>query len=164
MSTRPLPVDLARPGKLVDWHAHQRGIVCTYDGSVLSVSALDDNVIRIRFAIEGQFTQRRSWAVTKGDDAYPPTRFETRQTPDGVELSTPKIRVSVTGDAGRVSIYDNHGSPILEDGADGGPVVASAIRQYSVAQANAARRALFRLRRAHQPARQARWTVHMLDD
>ncbi len=56
------------------------------------------------------------------DDAYPPARFSSAETPEQVTVVTDRLRVEIGRQGGRVRVQEReHRRVVLDDGEDGGP-------------------------------------------
>lgn len=80
----------------------------------LILSILAPNLIRVRMSPNGDFLQRRSWAVAKDDSEWPVVSFEFHQSDNNTEIETEQIKISVTKDS-QISVFDKQGNAFACD-------------------------------------------------
>ncbi|MBD2202053.1 glycoside hydrolase family 31 protein [Calothrix sp. FACHB-1219] len=83
--------------------------------SRLQVTILSPNLIRVRFSPTGEFTPRRSWAVTVDDSEWTQLPFEVQDNETAVEITTGKIRLCVEKQNSRLVCFDKDNHPFAED-------------------------------------------------
>ncbi|MUL38723.1 glycoside hydrolase family 31 protein [Gloeocapsopsis dulcis] len=86
--------------------------------SCLQINVLASNLIRVRLAPTGEFTPRRSWAVTN-DAAWQIPSFEVKETETTVEIQTEQLRVVVQRKNGQIACYDSANRPFAIDADPG---------------------------------------------
>ena len=77
----------------------------------LSISILAANLIRVRVTPTGEFSTRRSWAVTQPDEEWANVAFTVQEKPDCVEIETEQMRVVVSLNPCSVKCFDSSGEP-----------------------------------------------------
>lgn len=82
----------------------------------LSIRILAANLIRVRVTPTGEFSPRRSWAVTKADEQWEKVPFSVREQPDCVEIETEQMRVVVFLNPCSIKCFDRSGQPFAQDG------------------------------------------------
>lgn len=90
----------------------------------LAVAVLAENLVRVRYAFEGQFRPRRSWAVTPEDSSFSPVDFKLSEEASYIEIATAQVRLQVRRQDGGVTMLDAAGNALLQD-AEGGPTIDS---------------------------------------
>ncbi|BAY24553.1 alpha-glucosidase [Calothrix sp. NIES-2100] len=93
----------------------QRTVNFECGNSRLQITILSSNLVRVRFAPTGEFTPRRSWAVTVDDSEWEKVRFEVQDTETTVEITTEKIRLCVQKQDSRLVCFDKANRPFAED-------------------------------------------------
>ncbi|MBE9049675.1 DUF4968 domain-containing protein [Nostocales cyanobacterium LEGE 11386] len=83
--------------------------------SLLTISILAANLIRVRLAPTGEFMPRRAWAVTLDDAEWTTVPFEVRETEATVEIETAQIRVRVQLQKCQITCFDKANRPFAED-------------------------------------------------
>ncbi|MBD2727066.1 glycoside hydrolase family 31 protein [Nostoc sp. FACHB-892] len=99
--------------KAVTWDNNIINLDC--DNSRLTISVLAPNLVRVRFALTGQFMPRRSWAVTVDDAEWVTTPFTVQETEATVEIETAQIRVCVQREKCRIACFDKNNRPFAQD-------------------------------------------------
>ena len=89
------------------------GIEIRQGAAVTRITALTDDIVRIRIAADGRFPEDASWAVAP---ATRKQRVAVTATPDG--FSTKTMRVAINAASGRMTITDMAGKVITADAAD----------------------------------------------
>ncbi len=101
--------------------ARQQRVDFRFGKAVLAVSVLTESLLRVRYAFEGEFLARRSWAVAPEDSTFSPVDFEIKEEAGWVTLVTSKISLQVRRKDGGVAFLDAAGNTLLEDAAEMGP-------------------------------------------
>jgi alpha-glucosidase len=83
--------------------------------SLLKISVLAPNLIRVRYAPTGEFLPRRSWAVTLDDAEWENTRFEVHETPQTLEIQTEQMQVTIDRSSCRIECSDRNGRTFATD-------------------------------------------------
>lgn len=83
--------------------------------SRLAISVLAPNLIRVRFAPNGEVIPRSSWAVTLDDSEWSVVPFQLKETNAAVEIVTEQIRVSVQRQNCQITCFDKGDRPFAED-------------------------------------------------
>lgn len=81
----------------------------------VQLSLLAPNLVRVRFAPHGEFTPRRSWAVTKPDEEWKLTPFEVQESDGKIEVKSDRLRLEVQRDPCRIQCFDPSGQPFAQD-------------------------------------------------
>ncbi|HEX7346764.1 MAG TPA: glycoside hydrolase family 31 protein [Candidatus Limnocylindrales bacterium] len=81
-----------------------RSVVVDLPDASVSITPLTPWMVHIRSAPDRRWAPRRSWAVTKPDDAYPPIHVEVREGGDGTTIATPGLTTAVDAADGRLSV------------------------------------------------------------
>ncbi len=81
----------------------------------LRLSVLASNLIRVRFAPHGEWSPRRSWAVTLDDEDWQPLPFQLEETEKTIEIATEQISVSIDRNPCRIHCRDRNGQPFACD-------------------------------------------------
>ncbi len=82
-------------------------VIFEFGPSRLAVAILSDQLLRVRYAFDGQFKPRRSWAVTQDDSDYPAVHFEVvEDNPVFVEIRTARLKLRVRRDKGGLELLD----------------------------------------------------------
>ncbi|MBD1924255.1 glycoside hydrolase family 31 protein [Microcoleus sp. FACHB-831] len=84
-------------------------------GSLIVLSVLAPNLIRVRLTPTGDFMPRRSWAVTLDDGEWPTVPFELRESDEAVEIETQQMRACVYRNPCRIACFDKTGKPFAHD-------------------------------------------------
>ncbi|BCL37143.1 glycoside hydrolase family 31 protein [Nostoc sp. MS1] len=84
-------------------------------GPCLKISVIAANLIRVRVTPTGEFSPRRSWAVTQDDEQWQAIEFEVKEQADVVEITTQQLRVVVHRHPCRVECFDLKGQAFAED-------------------------------------------------
>ncbi|ELR98242.1 glycoside hydrolase family 31 protein [Gloeocapsa sp. PCC 73106] len=87
--------------------------------ALLRLSILADNLIRVRFAPQGQWLPRRSWAVTVDDADWELVPFQFQETEKVIEIKTEQINVRIERDPCRIYYRDNNGQSFACDAEQG---------------------------------------------
>ena len=90
-----------------------RSVVVDAPDASISITPLTPWMVHIRSAPEGRWAPRRSWAVTKPDEAYSQIHVEVRDGGDGATVATPGLTTTVDRD-GRLTILAGARS-VVED-------------------------------------------------
>jgi alpha-glucosidase len=109
---------MSAPGAVRSLARAGHTVVFDCGGPRLSVSVLAPRIVRVRFAPDGTFAPRRSWAVARPDDDFPPLDVALREEAGRVALPTGLLTVTVERATGRVAFADAAGRPFCVDAAD----------------------------------------------
>ncbi|MDX2240960.1 MAG: glycoside hydrolase family 31 protein [Leptolyngbyaceae cyanobacterium bins.302] len=90
-------------------------LFCNDGGACLEVSVLTPNLVRVRLSPGNEFLPRRSWAVTKADEAWQPTRVDIEEIEDAIALQTEQITVQISRYPCRIACFDPEGVPFAQD-------------------------------------------------
>src|SRR4051812_26202422 len=107
-------------GQVQDLRFAERGVTLRYDNWTLRISILQEGMVRIRLAEQGDFAAGRPWAAARPDESFSKVPFDIMEALDGIDLLTETLAIHV-GKSGRLTIAHRDGRPILEDGVFGGP-------------------------------------------
>ena len=83
--------------------------------SLVCISVLAPNLIRVRLSPNGEFIPRRSWAVTLDDAEWAEVPFQVQETDATVEIETELLRVSIQRQNCRMTYFDKAGRPFAQD-------------------------------------------------
>lgn len=92
-----------------------RRICLTCDSAKLQITVLAHNLIRVQLAPEGEFAPRRSWAVTKEDEAWDSVPVTIEETETTINLKTEQISLRIDRDPCRITAFDAEGKPFAQD-------------------------------------------------
>lgn len=87
--------------------------------SLIRVSVLAANLIRVRFAPTGEFLPRRSWAAARKDGDWDKSNFEVQETPETIEIQTAQMKVTIERTQGRLQCSDRNGTAFACDAEAG---------------------------------------------
>ncbi|MBD2744035.1 glycoside hydrolase family 31 protein [Coleofasciculus sp. FACHB-1120] len=102
-------------GTLKTIERHDRGIYGDCENSRLAISILAPNLVRVRWAPNGELMPRRSWAVTLDDPEWSIVPFQLWETDAGVEIETEQMRVYIHRQGCRIECFDKTGRPFAQD-------------------------------------------------
>ncbi|BAY10655.1 glycoside hydrolase family 31 protein [Calothrix sp. NIES-2098] len=100
----------------VNWSDRTVNLECS--NSRLQISILAPNLLRVRLAPTGEFTPRRSWAVTVDDSEWEKVPFEVQDIGAAVEITTEQIRVCVQKQESCLVCFDKENRPFAQDDLD----------------------------------------------
>ncbi|MFL5727821.1 MAG: glycoside hydrolase family 31 protein [Chloroflexota bacterium] len=107
-----------RPVRLRGHRAVGSEVIFDLGGPLLSIAAINDAVLRVRFSPTGRWAPRRSWAVVAGAGPAPPASVTAAG--DGVVVSAACIEAEVDSD-GRIAVREPRtGRELLVDAPGGG--------------------------------------------
>jgi alpha-glucosidase len=92
-----------------------RSLQVDYGGPRLSVAVLGERLFRVRFAPEGRFAPRRSWAVARADDEFAPAPFTVDEQADALLLKTGAVSVRIERRAPQLGFVDAAGRAFCVD-------------------------------------------------
>ena len=95
----------------------ERALMLDYGGPRVAITVLTDRMIRVRLAPDGAFAARRSWAVTRADEAFPEVSFEIEEQDQALVLRTASLTVQIERKQGRLSFADAQGQRFCADEA-----------------------------------------------
>lgn len=93
----------------------ERSVCFFCTGSCLLVTVLAPNLVRIRLAPSGKFTDRRSWAVTRSDAEWADVPVEIEEREDAIVLKTESLTIQINRNPCRIACFDSQGQPIAHD-------------------------------------------------
>ena len=99
----------AAPASAMQFHRLPNGIEASANGVTLQVTALRDDVLRVRANREGRFTQDGSWAVLAG-----PLASSVPVTPESAGFRTKALRVNIDSTL-RLTVSDLAGHILQQD-------------------------------------------------
>ncbi|MEM6754426.1 MAG: alpha-glucosidase, partial [Cyanobacteria bacterium P01_C01_bin.38] len=85
------------------------------NNSLLILTILANNLIRIRFSPTGELTPRRSWAVNLPDEEWNVVNFDIQETDEQIIIETEKIKVCVQRNPCLIKCFDKAGNPFAHD-------------------------------------------------
>ena len=112
-------------GAIDSFEQEERGLLLKSGKAALSITVITAGIIRVKFAPEGDFRPRRSWAVTRADQDWPAATFSLDEGPDTLVITTEKLKVQVQRDPCRLTISDLSGQILVEEGLKDGLAVNS---------------------------------------
>lgn len=93
----------------------EKAIAFQCGDSCLIISILAANLIRVRFAPNGEFMPRREWAVALDDGEWAKVPFEVRETNATIEIETAQIRVCVQRQNCGITCFDQANRVFAQD-------------------------------------------------
>lgn len=97
-----------------------QGLLFNAVNAQISLSVLTDQIVHVRFAPQGQFAARRSWAVTPADEAFAPVPFTVTEGSGYLTLITSSLSIQINDASGQLAFTTPQGQPFC---ADSQPVV-----------------------------------------
>jgi alpha-glucosidase len=91
------------------------GMLLSYGNSRLKINLLTPELVRVRYAPNGNFAPRRSWATAKDDSEYSPIDFNLTENNDNLTLTTAKLQVKVRKTDGGIEFFTADGQPLSQD-------------------------------------------------
>ena len=85
------------------------------NNSLLILTILANNLIRVRFSPTQEFTPRRSWAVNSPDTEWNAINFDIQETDAQIIIETEKIKVCVQKNPCQIKCFDKAGNPFAHD-------------------------------------------------
>lgn len=129
ISDPALAQSAAAPEKVGD------GVVLAVDGGFLKLEVVSENIIRVAYAKDRAFLERRSLAA--GPRRHDPVKWDLETGAKEATVSTARLRARVDLATGAVSFLDASGKPILAEKAGGRtmtPVEVQGEKTYNVRQ------------------------------
>lgn len=102
-------------GQVQAWKQYDRTIIFDCDSSKFSIAVLAPNLLRVRLAPQGEFTERPSWAVTRDDSEWAPVSFEVHDINTQVQIKTESIHIYIDKSSSRITCFDLDGRPFATD-------------------------------------------------
>ena len=93
----------------------EKAIAFQCGGDRLIISILAANLIRVRFAPNGEFIPRREWAVALDDGEWAKVPFEVRENDTTIEIETAQIRVCVQRENCGITCFDKANRIFAQD-------------------------------------------------
>ena len=90
----------------------------------IRVQAVDENIIRVTASPGPDFSSRPSLIVENRD--WPGVPFEKTENGEILELSTAKLRATISNQTGEIGFYHSNGDPILVEKKGGGKIITPA--------------------------------------
>ncbi len=106
---------------MTSFAADSRLLQLDYAGARLSLTVLTPRLFRVRFAPDGRFAPRRSWAVARAEEAFAPVPFvvdvlrSAKAAADAVTLKTEAVTVSLQRHAPQLGFADAAGRAFCVD-------------------------------------------------
>ncbi len=107
-------------GELESFEQSGRTLLLKCGNSVLALSVLAPDIIRVRFAPQGTFAPRRSWAVAKPDEEWPETSFNLNQEAEKLTVTTERLKIEIQRSPCRLTILDTAGRILSQEDEQGG--------------------------------------------
>jgi alpha-glucosidase len=107
-------------GAVDSFRQEGRNLFLDCGSAALALSVITPEIIRVRFAPQGSFSSRRSWAVTRPDEDWPETDFDFSEEPETLTLSTSKLKIQIRRSPCRLTILDSAGQILCEETEQGG--------------------------------------------
>ncbi len=105
-------------GRVTDVQADAARVTVRCGDAAVQLTAMDDHVVRVRLAPEGEFGRDFSWAI---QDLAPKGRFSLEDVGgDAIRLSTGSLRVSIHRDPCRLEVRDGDGHLLVADEVEWG--------------------------------------------
>jgi alpha-glucosidase len=102
------------------FHLERNGLVLTTPAGALSLTAVNDHVVRVRSSRDGSFARDFSWAVVPGANA-PSGTWNVQDDGNAIVAATREIRVRIEKAPLRIVFLDDKNQVLSED-APGGPM------------------------------------------
>lgn len=104
-------------GAVRSFQASPSGMDVTTENGLLSITALEDSIIRVRATREAQFLNRHSYAVlpAAGNAPQNPAKVSVSETADAVELATAALRVRIARADSTITILSADGTQLCRD-------------------------------------------------
>lgn len=103
------------PGTIVDYQFEDNNFYFYCDNNViLHLKAITDRVIRFRYAVDGDFENDFSYALS---DSYHPEKptLEFKEKPDHYRITTKRIIIIICKENLAIKILDKSGTILIED-------------------------------------------------
>ena len=81
--------------------------------ALMNIYVIEDNIVRFRYTKEKNFSEAPSYAVVSG--LHSETKYDFSENDDAFNITTSKLKITITKKPARVSIYDKDGKLINED-------------------------------------------------
>ncbi|MEO1763408.1 MAG: glycoside hydrolase family 31 protein [Cyanobacteria bacterium J06629_18] len=85
------------------------------NNSLLILTILANNLIRVRFSPSGELTPRRSWAVNLPDEQWNAVNFDIQEADEQIIIETEKIKVCVQKNPCQIKCFDKAGNAFAHD-------------------------------------------------
>ncbi|MEO0687475.1 MAG: alpha-glucosidase, partial [Cyanobacteria bacterium J06649_11] len=85
------------------------------NNSLLTLTILAPNLIRVRFSTLGEFTPRRTWDVNLPDEEWDSVDFDIQETDEQIIIETEKIKVCIQRNPCLIKYFDKFGNPFASD-------------------------------------------------
>lgn len=83
--------------------------------SIIRITVVAENLIRVRLAPTGNFLPRRSWAIYRRDGDWEKINFEVTETAATIVIKTAKMTVTIERHQGRLQCSDHQGNSFASD-------------------------------------------------
>lgn len=100
---------------MTSYKTRLNGVLFSFGKSQLELNVLQPDLLRARYAFDGTFAARRSWAVAKDDSEYPQVAFSVQEDGNSVTVATDTLSARVRRADGGIEFYDVRGNLILQD-------------------------------------------------
>ena len=111
--TRPAHASSKFAGEVKEAAVKENIIECKLSNCLLNIYVLESNIIRFRYTNKNSFSPVPSYAVIW--DGNKEAKFSFNETDTGYELNTEELKVIITKNPCRISVYDKDGNLINED-------------------------------------------------
>ncbi len=108
----------SQTGSLGAFRSHKLGeqsVLVGWAGSQIQISVLDPRIFRVRMAAGGEFSPRRSWAVTPPDSDFPAVPYQVTEDQESLRFTTSLASVQIDKDSCRLSFYNAQGARFCAD-------------------------------------------------
>jgi alpha-glucosidase len=102
------------PPQVTTFTAEPHGLTLRTTTGAVSITAVNDHVIRVRASRDGNFGKDFSWAVVQGANA-PTGTLTVKDEGASILAATPDVQVRIEKNPVRVAFLDNAGHVISED-------------------------------------------------
>lgn len=107
------------PGAIQSVELSDREVRCDCGNALLVVTVLTQNLIRVRLSPTGSLLPRRSWAVTRADEEWPPALLGMKETETAIAINTDRFLIQIQRDPCRIVCFDQLGTAFAEDAEPG---------------------------------------------
>ncbi len=100
---------------LETYRATRLGLEAEGSGARLQIDVVSDQILHLRASPDGQFSPRRSWAVTPPEEAFPGADFSLQESAESLSLVTAAFDLTIEQPTGRLSFSNRSGQVFCAD-------------------------------------------------
>ncbi len=119
-------------GRLERFERSGQQVLFIFAAARLAVTVLENGLLRVRYAPQGQFRPRRSWAVARDDQEFAGSDFSIEENSETIKLKTACLEIAVRRGDGGIELRDASGRVMLQDAPEQGPEFAASGRLRSL--------------------------------